>query len=70
MKLIFEHQGATGLIAKLRNNGWAEKLSANSKCEARNIYFFEIDLLLTNSGVDNVEHIITFVFQVLQYNIS
>lgn len=67
LKSIFEHQGSTSLFAKLKNNGWAEKLSADNKCEARNINFFEIDIKLTNSGVHNIDNIITFVFQVLNY---
>lgn len=49
----------------LKKRGWSSKLSAGNKFEARGIELFDIDVDLTEQGVEHVNDIIKLIFQVI-----
>lgn len=61
------HEGPTSILAALKKRGWSSKLSSGSKVEARGIELFDIDVDLTEKGVDHVDDIIKLIFQVIYY---
>jgi len=64
---IFDHQGPLGILSNLKNKGWVNKLSAGENKRARGIQFFDIDMDLTKQGLNHVDEIIKFIFQVIFY---
>lgn len=68
MSALFGHEGSTSILSVLKKRGWSSKLSAGNKFEARGIELFDIDVDLTENGVDHVDDIIKLIFQV-RFNI-
>lgn len=68
MSSLFGHEGPTSLLSVLKRRGWSSKLSAGSKFEARGIELFDVDVDLTEEGVDHVDDIIKLIFQVILYS--
>lgn len=64
MSSLFGHEGSTSILTVLKKRGWSNKLSAGSKFEARGIELFDIDVDLTEEGVEHVDDIIKLIFQV------
>lgn len=65
MSALFGHEGSSSILTVLKKRGWSSKLSAGSKFEARGIEIFDIDVDLTEEGVDHVDDIIKLIFQVI-----
>jgi len=64
---LFGHEGPTSILSALKKRGWCSKLSSGIKFEARGIVLFDIDVDLTEDGVQHVDDIIKLVFQVIVY---
>jgi len=67
LSALFGHEGPTSIFTVLKKRGWSSKLSAGNKFEARGIELFDIDVDLTEEGVEHVEDIIKLIFQVMFY---
>lgn len=67
MSALFGHEGRSSILTVLKKRGWSSKLSAGNKFEARGIELFDIDVDLTEKGVDHVDDIIKLIFQVIYY---
>lgn len=65
MSALFGHEGSTSILTVLKKKGWSSKLSAGNKFEARGIELFDIDVDLTEEGVEHVDDIIKLIFQVI-----
>ncbi|XP_025418538.1 insulin-degrading enzyme-like isoform X2 [Sipha flava] len=63
LSALLGHEGPTSILAALKKRGWSSKLSSGSKVEARGIELFDIDVDLTEKGVDHVDDIIKLIFQ-------
>ncbi|VVC46432.1 Hypothetical protein CINCED_3A022791, partial [Cinara cedri] len=63
LSALFGHEGNSGILTVLKKRGWSSKLSAGNKFEARGIELFDIDVDLTEQGVDCVDDIIKLIFQ-------
>ncbi|VVC34289.1 Hypothetical protein CINCED_3A004705 [Cinara cedri] len=63
LSALLGHEGNSGILTVLKKRGWSSKLSAGSKFEARGIELFDIDVDLTEQGVDHVDDIIKLIFQ-------
>lgn len=51
-------------MSVLKKRGWSSELSAGSKFEARGIELFDVNVDLTEDGVNHVDDIIKLIFQV------
>ncbi|XP_050542253.1 insulin-degrading enzyme isoform X2 [Daktulosphaira vitifoliae] len=63
LSALFGHEGPYSILTVLKKKGWSSKLSAGNKFEARGIELFDIDVDLTEKGVDHVDDIIKLIFQ-------
>ncbi|CAH1739015.1 unnamed protein product [Aphis gossypii] len=63
LSALFGHEGPTSILTVLKKRGWSSKLSAGNKFEARGIELFDVDVDLTEKGVDHVDDIIKLIFQ-------
>ncbi|XP_060867052.1 insulin-degrading enzyme isoform X2 [Metopolophium dirhodum] len=63
LSALFGHEGPTSILTVLKKRGWSSKLSAGNKFEARGIELFDIDVDLTEKGVDHVDDIVKLIFQ-------
>ncbi|XP_050431882.1 insulin-degrading enzyme isoform X2 [Adelges cooleyi] len=63
LSALFGHEGPSSILTVLKKKGWSSKLSAGNKFEARGIELFDIDVDLTEQGVDHVDDIIKLIFQ-------
>jgi len=65
LSALFGHKGPTGILAILKKKGWSSKLSAGNKFEARGIELFDVDVDLTEEGVEHVDDVVKLIFQVI-----
>ena len=58
-----EREGS--LTSVLKDKGWINSISSGYSNQARGIYFFNIDVSLTEEGLSHIDEIITTIFQKL-----
>lgn len=63
LSALFGHEGPTSILTILKKKGWSSKLSAGNKFEARGIELFDVDVDLTEEGVEHVDDIVKLIFQ-------
>ncbi len=63
---ILGHEGQGSLLAKLKNAGWAEGLSAGPGMSELDTATLVINIGLTPAGVENADEIIDLVFQQIE----
>jgi len=61
--LKVRHQYEGSLVSELKKKGWSNKLNVNTTRQARGFQFFNITLSLSEEGGENIEEILTLVFQ-------
>ena len=61
MKVRHQYEGS--LVSELKKKGWSNKLNVNTTRQARGFQFFNITLSLSEEGGENIEEILTLVFQ-------
>lgn len=64
MNALFGDKGPTSISAVLMKKGWSTGVSANNIVEARGIEYYEINVELTEVGLDHVDDIVKLIFQV------
>ncbi|KAL5238798.1 hypothetical protein ACI65C_006208 [Semiaphis heraclei] len=63
LNCLFGHEGPTSILTVLKKRGWSSQLSAGNKFGARGIELFNINVDLTEKGVDHVDDIVKLIFQ-------
>lgn len=59
------HEGPGGLLSALKAKGWCNNLVAGSRTGAKGFAFFNINVDLTEEGMEKIDEIVTLVFQYL-----
>lgn len=60
------HEGPGGLLSALKAKGWCNNLVAGSRTGAKGFAFFNINVDLTEEGMEKIDEIVTLVFQVIK----
>ncbi|VVC24106.1 Peptidase M16, middle/third domain,Peptidase M16, C-terminal,Metalloenzyme, LuxS/M16 peptidase-like [Cinara cedri] len=63
LSALFEHKGRSSISTVLKERGWSTDFAAGMKSLARGIELFDIDVDLTEEGIDHVDDIIKLIFQ-------
>ncbi len=56
-------EGIGSILAKLREKGWATSLSAGAGPGSRDFSFLDINIVLTNQGLNRVDDVVQLIFQ-------
>lgn len=61
---LIGHEGKGSILSELKSRGWSNSLLAGHNTLARGFGFFDITVDLTQEGFENIDKIITIIFQV------
>lgn len=61
---LIGHEGKGSILSELKSKGWCNSLLAGHSTAARGFGFFDIMVDLTKEGFENIDAIITIIFQV------
>lgn len=59
---IFGHEGKGSILAKLKALGWASNLSAGNTSNCYTYELFEIQMVLTDEGIQNINGILNIIY--------
>jgi len=65
LSALLNHEGPKSILTILKKKGWSSKLLAGNKFAARGIELFDVDMDLTEEGVEHVDDIVKLIFQVI-----
>jgi len=65
LSALFDNEYPNGISSLLKRQGWSNKLIPDYQKRARGIVIFEIEVYLTENGVDHIYDIVKLIFQVI-----
>lgn len=63
---LLGHEGKGSLLSLLKDNGWADALSAYPYLDTETFGFFRVNINLTKDGVDHINDIVELVYAYLE----
>ncbi|XP_065349180.1 insulin-degrading enzyme-like [Cloeon dipterum] len=60
---LIGHESSGSLLSALKKRGWSSQLIAGCSSVARDIALFDVDVDLTEKGLENVDNIVDLIFQ-------